>query len=247
MSTEPVTACSQVARRWNNSDKAVAVERAATGLGHKRAPVLSLCGRQANVGGHRPPLQIRKRTGSQQKEIIRARQIEVCFRLESKDFNGQLAMFEFTVPAVAKVPTPHSHTLRQSHPWSGRRDDFTIDRQPVDIAAGDTCFIPRGAVHVFNNLKQAAAKPLTVAAPKLIGPEGFQELAATVNAGSPPDTEKIIPAITRHGLVRALPRSHQFPWDCEHRLILYDGGTSHARMDEKHLNTKPESPPIDLR
>src|SRR6266700_8022350 len=45
----------------------------------------------------------------QEKESIRAGQIEVRFLLESKDSTGQLAMFEFTVPAGAKVPLPHSH------------------------------------------------------------------------------------------------------------------------------------------
>jgi len=43
-------------------------------------------------------------------EIIRLGQIQVHFLLESNDTNGQLAMFEFTVPAGVKVPAPHSHT-----------------------------------------------------------------------------------------------------------------------------------------
>ena len=45
-----------------------------------------------------------------ENEVIRAGPIEIRFLLESKDSNGQLAMFEFTVPAGAKVPAPHSHT-----------------------------------------------------------------------------------------------------------------------------------------
>ena len=39
-----------------------------------------------------------------ENEIIRVGQIEIRFLLESEDSNGQLAVFEFTVPAGAKVP-----------------------------------------------------------------------------------------------------------------------------------------------
>ncbi len=43
------------------------------------------------------------------KEIIRVGQIEIRFPLENKDTDGRLAVFEFTVPAGAKVPVSHSH------------------------------------------------------------------------------------------------------------------------------------------
>jgi hypothetical protein len=44
-----------------------------------------------------------------EREIIRVGQIEIRFLLEGTETNGQLAMFEFTIPARAKVPLPHSH------------------------------------------------------------------------------------------------------------------------------------------
>lgn len=80
------------------------------------------------------------------------------------------------------------------------------NRVRLDIAAGDTCFIPRGAVHGFNNLKPASARALAVVTPALIGPEYFREMAAIVNAGGPPDLEKIEAVMTRHGLVPAPPQ-----------------------------------------
>ena len=144
----------------------------------------------------------------QEKEIIRAGQIEVRFLLESKDSNGQLAMFEFTVPAGAKVPLPHSHAHYDETIYGLEGVmTFTVNGQPMDIAAGETCFIPRGAVHGFNNLKPAKAKALAVVTPALIGPDFFREMAAIVNAGGPPDLEKIKAVMTRHGLVPALPHS----------------------------------------
>jgi quercetin dioxygenase-like cupin family protein len=141
-----------------------------------------------------------------EKEIIRAGQIEVRFLLEGKDSNGQLAMFEFTVPAGARVPAPHSHTHYDETIYGLEGViTFTVNGKPTDLAAGETCFIPRGAVHGFNNLKQANVKALAVVTPALIGPDFFREMAAIVNAGGPPDLEKIKAVMTRHGLVPALP------------------------------------------
>jgi len=82
---------------------------------------------------------------------------------------------------------------------------FTVNGQPVAIAAGESCFIPRGAVQGFNNLKPANAKALAVATPALIGPDYFRAMAAIVNAGSPPDLEKIKVVMARHGLVSGMP------------------------------------------
>ena len=141
-----------------------------------------------------------------EKEIVRAGQIEIRFLLEGKDSNGQLAMFEFTVLAGAKVPAPHSHTHYDETIYGLEGVmTFTVNGQPVGIAPGETLFIPRGAVHGFNNLKPSNAKGLAVVTLALIGPEFFREMAAIINAGGPPDLEKIKAVMTRHGLVPALP------------------------------------------
>lgn len=167
--------------------------RAAAGLGHRHAPVA--------------PLQIYKGIMAHDKEIIRVGQIEIRFLLESKDSHGQLALFEFTVPAGARVPAPHSHA-RYDETIYGLEGvvTFTVNGQPKDIAAGDTCFIPRGAVHGFNNHTPASAKALAVVTPALIGPDFFREMAAIIDAGGPPDLEKIKAVMTRHGLVAAPPQ-----------------------------------------
>ncbi len=140
-------------------------------------------------------------------EIIRPGQIEIRFLLESEDTDGRLVMFEFTIPAGAKVPVPHSHE-RYDETIYGLEGvlTFTVNGRPVDIAAGDTCFIPRGAVHGFNNLKPSNARALAVVTPALIGPEFFREMAAIINAGGPPDVEKLKAVMKKHGLVPAPPQ-----------------------------------------
>ena len=146
------------------------------------------------------------KTMTQKNAVTRVGQIEVRFLLESKETGGQLAMFEFVVPAGAKVPMPHFHE-RYDETIYGLEGvmTFTVDGKPTEIARGETCFIPRGVVHGFNNLKSSSAKALAVVTPALIGPEYFKEMAALVNSGGPPDLEKIKAVMTRHGLVPVLP------------------------------------------
>jgi quercetin dioxygenase-like cupin family protein len=139
-------------------------------------------------------------------EIIRVGQIGIHFLLEAADTNGSVAMFEFTVPAGARVPLPHSHKHYDETIYGVEGViTFTVEGRTVHIGPGESCFIPRGAVHGFNNLKQADAKALAVVTPALLGPDFFKETAAIVNAGGPPDLEKLKVVFARHGLVAVMP------------------------------------------
>ena len=134
------------------------------------------------------------------KETIKAGQITIDFLMEAADTNGSAAMFEFTVPAGAKVPVAHYHeNFDETIYGLSGIITFTVEGKMIDIAPGETCFIPRGAVHGFNNLKQEDAKALAVITPALLGPIFFKEVAAILNAGGPPDVEKIKLVMTKHG------------------------------------------------
>jgi len=137
-------------------------------------------------------------------EDIQVGQIGIRFLLESSDTNGAVAMFEFAVPVGAKVPVPHSHKHYDETIYGVKGVvTFTVEGTPVEIGPGETCFIPRGAVHGFNNLKQTDVKALAVITPALLGPDFFKEAAAIVNAGGPPDVEKLKAVMLKHGLVPA--------------------------------------------
>ena len=82
---------------------------------------------------------------------------------------------------------------------------FTVEGRPVDLGPGETCFIPRGAVHGFNNLRQTDVKALATITPALLGPAFFLETADIVNAGGPPDAEKLKSVLLKHGLIPAMP------------------------------------------
>jgi len=140
-------------------------------------------------------------------EIIKVGQVSIDFLMESADTNGSLAMFEFNVPAGAKVPLPHYHEHYDETIYGLEGViTFTVEGNPVDIAKGESCFIPRGAVHGFNNLREEHSKALAIITPALLGPNFFKECAQIVNAGGPPDVEKLKTVMKRHGLVPVLPK-----------------------------------------
>jgi quercetin dioxygenase-like cupin family protein len=140
-------------------------------------------------------------------ETIKVGQVLIDFLLESADTSGSVAMFEFTVPAGAKVPIPHYHEHYDETIYGMEGIiTFTVEGKPTDIAQGETCFIPRGAAHGFNNFNSGDARALAVITPALLGPNFFKECAEIVNAGGPPDIEKLIRVMASHGLVPVLPK-----------------------------------------
>ena len=138
-------------------------------------------------------------------ETIKIGQTTIDFLLESADTNGSVAMFEFGVPAGAKVPLPHYHEHYDETIYGIEGViTFTVDGKPVNIAPGESYFIPRGAVHGFKNLRAENAKALAVITPALLGPNFFKECSEIVNAGRPPDIEKLRIVMNKHGLVPVL-------------------------------------------
>jgi quercetin dioxygenase-like cupin family protein len=142
------------------------------------------------------------------RETIKAGTITIDFLVEAADSNGSAAIFEFTVPAGVKVPVPHYHENFDETIYGLEGVmTFMVEGEAIDIAPGETCFIPRGAVHGFDNLKQETAKALAVITPALLGPIYFKEVAEIVNAGAPPDLVKLKQVMAKHGLIPAMPKT----------------------------------------
>ena len=142
-----------------------------------------------------------------ENEVIRIGQIGIKFLLEAVETNGSVAMFEFTVPVGANVPLPHYHKEYDETIYGVEGVvTFTVEGKPVEVGPGESCFIPRGAVHGFNNLKRTDVKALAIITPALLGPDFFKEAAVIVNAGDPPDVEKLKAVMLRHGLIPVMPR-----------------------------------------
>lgn len=138
-------------------------------------------------------------------QVIRVGPIEVRFRLEAGQTAGSLTMFEFLVPARARVPVPHSHDAFDETVYGLEGvTTWMLDGQKMRVGPADVLFIPRGRVHQFENLDTQDARVLSVIAPGLLGPEYFREIAEVVNPGGPPDVERIMEVMRRHGLRPAL-------------------------------------------
>jgi quercetin dioxygenase-like cupin family protein len=140
------------------------------------------------------------------KEIIRIGALEINFLLDGDDTDGTLVQFEMIVPPNVKVPAPHFHVEVDEtlYVLDGTLTQ-TIGTEIRELQPGDHCFIKRGVVHGFNNLHDKAARVLCTLSPASIGPAYFREIAAVLNAGGPPDMQKILAIMKSHGLEPVKP------------------------------------------
>jgi quercetin dioxygenase-like cupin family protein len=139
-------------------------------------------------------------------EEIRIGPLAIRFLLEGEASGGSVAVFEFDVPAGAKVPIAHSHDgydetlygLEGTLTW-------TLEGRRTDVGPGEVLCIPRGAVHRFDNPHDVDAKVLAIVSPGILGPDYFREVAAVVEAaaGGPPDPAAMAAVMRRHGLTPA--------------------------------------------
>ena len=110
-------------------------------------------------------------------------------------------MFEYLIPANARVPVAHSHEAFDETIYGlDGTTSVTLDGRKVLVERGDVLLIPRGSVHLLENLAAVGARGLSVITPGLLGPEYFREMADVLNAGGPPNLERVAAVMRRHGL-----------------------------------------------
>jgi quercetin dioxygenase-like cupin family protein len=140
------------------------------------------------------------------REEIRVGEVAVRFLVEGEESGGSVAVFEFDVPAGAKVPVAHSHDAYEETIYGlAGVLTWTVEGVPTDVGPGEALCIPRGAVHRFENLGDADATALAVVTPGILGPQYFRDAAAVLEAaaGGPPDLAAIGTVMRRHGLTPA--------------------------------------------
>jgi quercetin dioxygenase-like cupin family protein len=136
-------------------------------------------------------------------EEIKIGQLAIRFLLEGKASGGSVAVFEFDVPAGAKVPIAHSHDAYEETIYGLQGVlTWTVDGQKSELGVGQVLCIPRGVVHRFDNVHKVDAKMLAIVTPGILGPDYFREIAAVAKAaaGGPPDPAAIAEVMRRHGL-----------------------------------------------
>ena len=140
------------------------------------------------------------------REEIKIGEMAIRFLVEGYESAGSLAIFEFDVPAGAKVAGAHSHDGYEETIYGLEGVlTWTIEGTVTDVGPGEALFIPRGAVHHFDNTHGVDAIALALVTPGIIGPDFFREVGAIVNAaaGGPPDFAALGEVMRRHGLTPA--------------------------------------------
>jgi len=140
------------------------------------------------------------------KESILIGGLEINFLVDGDDTDGTLVQFEFVVPPNIKVPAPHFHVEVDEtlYIMEGVLTQ-TVGAETLELHPGDHCFIKRGIIHGFNNLGTQAARVLCTLSPASIGPAYFREIAEVLSAGGPPDMQRIITVMKKHGLEPVRP------------------------------------------
>ena len=140
------------------------------------------------------------------QEEIQVGPLAIRFLVEGQASGGSVAVFEFDVPAGARLPIAHSHDAYEETVYGLRGTvTWTVEGTAIEAAPGEAICIPRGAVHRFDNHGDEDATVLAIVTPGVLGPDYFRELAAVVQAaaGGPPDPAAIGAVMLRHGLTPA--------------------------------------------
>jgi quercetin dioxygenase-like cupin family protein len=136
-------------------------------------------------------------------EEIKVGQVAVRFLVEGDQSAGSVAVFEFDVPAGARVPVAHSHNAYEETIYGLEGVlTWTVEGTATDIGLGQALCIPRGAVHHFDNPGLVDARALAIVTPGILGPDYFREVGEILDAadGGAPDLAAIAAVMGRHGL-----------------------------------------------
>src|SRR5262245_34599288 len=137
---------------------------------------------------------------------INVGELAIRFVVEGDRSAGSVAIFEFDVPAGARVAAAHSHDGYEETIYGVEGTlTWTIEGTPTDVGPGEAVFIPRGAVHHFDNTGAVDARALAIVTPGVLGPDYFREVAAVLDAaaGGPPDLTALAAVMRRHGITPA--------------------------------------------
>ena len=108
-------------------------------------------------------------------EEIRIGPLAIRFLVEGQASGGSVAVFEFEVPAGARVPVAHSHDAYEETIYGlAGVLTWSVDGRRSAVGPGEVLCIRRGAVHRFDNFHFVDAKMLAIVTPGILGPDYFR-------------------------------------------------------------------------
>ncbi len=150
--------------------------------------------------------QAGKEVAMSTSEEIRIGQLAIRFLLEGEASGGSVAVFEFDVPAGARVPIAHSHDGYEETIYGLEGVlSWMVDGEQTEVGPGEVLCIPRGVVHRFDNDHEVDATMLSIVSPGILSADYFREMAAVIKAatGRLPDPVALAGVMRRHGLTPA--------------------------------------------
>lgn len=135
--------------------------------------------------------------------VIRVGGLELRFLID-EGTTSNMVMFEFIVAPNARVPVAHFHKdVDEAIYGLEGVTTTTLNGKRHEVRAGQTLFVPRGVVHIHENLSDKTARSLIVMTPGTIGRRYFEEIAAAASGPGKPDPARIKEIMLRYGLVPA--------------------------------------------
>jgi quercetin dioxygenase-like cupin family protein len=138
------------------------------------------------------------------KKVVRIGDLQLNFLIDEPQGSKDLVVFEFLIPARARVPAAHFHeSVDEGIYGLDGVVTTTVDGRVHEVRPGDAVFIPRGSVHLHENFHEEPARALVMLTPGLIGRRYFEEMAEVVNVPGRPDPQRVREVMLRHGLIPA--------------------------------------------
>src|SRR5215212_8625154 len=129
-------------------------------------------------------------------------QLAIRFILEGEASGGSVAVFEFDVPAAARVPIAHNHDGYEETIYGLEGVlTWTVDEEQTEVGPGEVLYIPRGVVHRFDNDHETDATMLAIVSPGVLSLDYFRGMAAVIKTatGGPLDPVALGDVMRRHG------------------------------------------------
>src|SRR5438067_11371777 len=109
------------------------------------------------------------------REEIKVGELAIRFLIEGEQSAGSVAVFEFDVPAQARVPVAHSHDAYEETIY-GLEGTLTwmVDGAQQEVGPGEVLCVPRGVVRGFEHARNVAARSPAIVTPGVLGPGYFR-------------------------------------------------------------------------
>jgi len=140
------------------------------------------------------------------KSIIYKAGVKVDFLKEGRDTNNEYCEFHCSIKPASRTPMPHYHQGFDETVYGEKGIViWTVNGKTKNVGPGESLFIPRGAVHMFENKSDQTVEFLCRTTPgDTFGPEYFEDIATVLNVDALPDFEKLKDIMKQHGLIPVL-------------------------------------------